>query len=149
MVVCNISASSVLSSLHLTLLVSAILRWLLQFWKICGPLAYYSTYIVGSMFLTNEVNKRYNINKSYIFTYCKETDMDILNVSLGRFPTHCSANIFYCICMDDMSFSICERLIDQHNGLIMYTQYEDKTDTQNILIIKPTRCTNFSNLFLE
>jgi len=51
MVVRNISASSVWSSLHVTLLVSAILRWLLEFWKICGPLAYYSMYIVGSVFL--------------------------------------------------------------------------------------------------
>jgi len=31
--------------------VSAILRWLLEFWKVCGPLAYYNMSIVGSMFL--------------------------------------------------------------------------------------------------
>jgi len=62
LVVHNISASSVWSSLHVTLLVSEILRWLLKFWKICRPLVYYSMYIVGSMFLKNEANKRYNIN---------------------------------------------------------------------------------------
>jgi len=51
MVVRNISESLVWSSLHITLPVSAILRWLLEFWEVCGPLAYYSVYIVGSMFL--------------------------------------------------------------------------------------------------